>query len=155
MGRVYAAAWAATSVTAALDLFEIVAPADAIVELLEIRIGQETEFGDAEEELLELNGLYGYTTSGSGGAALTPRPLEEGDAAFGGTFERLNTTVASGGTPLGKLLDTWNVRVGFLWVPTPECRITISPSGRFVLRQAAPADSIDIGGTVVFEERGG
>ncbi len=46
MGRVYTAAFSAVAISAAQDLFEIVAPPDARVRLLEIDIGQYSDFGD-------------------------------------------------------------------------------------------------------------
>ena len=44
MGRVYTASFSAVAITAAQDLFEIVAPADARVRLLEIDLGQRSDF---------------------------------------------------------------------------------------------------------------
>lgn len=72
--------------------------------------------------------------------------------AFGGTVERNNTTLATGGTPLTLYAGTFNVRSGLLYVPTPECRPVISGGGRLVVRLlAAPADELTMSGTMVFE----
>ncbi len=47
---VFSAAFSAVSVSAAQDVFELVAPSDSRVRLLEIDIGQYSDFGDAAEE---------------------------------------------------------------------------------------------------------
>ena len=46
MGSVDPASFSAVAISAAQDLFEIVAPADARVRLLEIDLGQCSDFGD-------------------------------------------------------------------------------------------------------------
>ena len=46
MGRVYTASFSAVAITVAQDLFEIVAPANSRVRVLEIDIGQCSNFGD-------------------------------------------------------------------------------------------------------------
>ena len=45
---VFTASFSAVAITAAQDLFEIVAPSNSRVRLLEIDIGQYTDFGDAQ-----------------------------------------------------------------------------------------------------------
>ncbi len=47
---VFSAAFSAVAISAAQDLFEIVAPSDSRIRLLEIDIGQYSDFGDAAEE---------------------------------------------------------------------------------------------------------
>lgn len=153
MGRMYAAVFDEIAVTAAQDLFEIAAPADAIVKVHSWSLGQSSDAGDAESEQLSILAHRG-TASGSGGASVTPSPLEVGDAAFGGTVERNNTTQSVEGT----LLDSrcFNVMAGIEVVYIPETRPVISPSGLFILElMAAPNDSLTMNGVIVFEEIGG
>lgn len=160
MGRMYVAVFKAIAITALQDLFEIAAPADAIVVIHEWELGQTTEVGDAQEEqlLVTCNRGIGTVTSGSGGATVTPHPVEDGQAAFGGTVERNNTTIMAVGTGTLEELDAfvWNVRIGLPKTYTPETRPVISPSNRWTLElETAPADSITVTGRVVFEEIGG
>ncbi len=156
MGRVYTASFGAIAIAALQDIFEVVAPSDAIVELLEIKLYQTNITGDSGEDIVRLQFTFGHTTSGSGGAAITARPHELGDASFGGTVERNNTTQATAGSPITREEDGWNVRVPYIWTPTPERIHTISPSARFVLElPAAPSASITAGGSISFEEKGG
>jgi hypothetical protein len=161
MGRMHTAVFKEIAVTAAQDLFEVLAPADAIVVIHKWVLSQKTETGDAAEEMLTIttNRGVGSVTSGSGGATVTPQPVQDGDAAFGGTVERNNTTimaVGSGTLETDLEVHEWNIRVPYINVYTPEERPVISPSNRWTLEcETAPADSITMSGMVVFEEIGG
>lgn len=156
MGRIYSVQFNNVAVSAAQDLFEIVAPADAAVVLHSLIVGQSSDAGDAEAELLRWLILRGHTTSGSGGSSVTPVPLAAGDAAFGGTAEANNTTAATGGTPATVHADVFNVALGIQYRPTPEERIIISPSQRLVVNlPGAPADALTMSGTAIIEEIGG
>ena len=153
MGRMYSAVFEQVAVTVAQDLFEIVAPSDAIVRIHEIHIGQSSDAGDSESEQLNVL-IHRGTTSGSGGTTPTPSPLEVGDAAFGGTVEANNTTQGTEGVFLSS--HDFNVMAGLDIVYTPETRPVISPSGRLIVEsQIAPSDSLTMDGYIVFEEIGG
>ena len=117
MSRLYVATFAAVAATAAQDLFEIVASSSSRVLIHGWEIGQSTEAGDAQDEMARLELILGYTVSGSGGSSFTPLPLDAGHAAFGGTCEINNTTLANTGTakvmhpaayPGNKLLLTYS-----------------------------------------------
>lgn len=150
MGRIYSATFEEVSVTVAQDLFEINAPADAIVVIHGFEISQSS---DTDSEMLNLL-VHRGGTSGSGGTTPTASPLEVGDAAFGGTVEANNTTPGTEGTILHSA--AFNVLNGYIWVPTPECRPVLSPSGRLMVElQTAPADALTMSGTAYFEEIGG
>ena len=156
MGRIYTVQFTDVAVTAQQDLFEIVAPADAVVAIHDIHLSQNTEVADAAEEQLLLLLKSGQTTSGSGGTTPTAVPKEFGDAAFGGTTEVNNTTKASVGTIVTHYPWNWNVRVPFDRIFTPETRPILSPSRRATLELAkTPADSITMSGSITFEEIGG
>ena len=156
MGRIYTSVFNNVAVTAAQDLFELVAPADSVVILHDIHIGQNTDVGDAAEELLRIELNSGYTTSGSGGSAGTAVPIDTGDAAFGGTLEINNTTLASAGTIVTHSVWIWNVRGTLDRIFTPETRLIVTPSRRVCVRlPSAPADSLTMSGSITFEEIGG
>lgn len=158
MGREYAITFAPTAVTTAVDLFEVTPAANKPVKIHAVYIGQTTEVGDAQEEMLAVEIHRGGTamTSGAGGAAATPVPLDPSDAAAGAVAEVLNTTLATftGGVVLHR--DAFNVRSGWQWIPPPEDRPTITAAnGGFVVRlPSAPVDSITFIGTLVIEEIG-
>lgn len=153
MGRIYTSNFEKVAVSAVQDLFEIVAPSDAVVRILGWTIGQSSDAGDAESEQLNVL-LHRGSTSGSGGSSVTPSPNELGDAAFGGTTEANNTTPGTEGV----FLDArcFNVMAGIEVIYTPENYKTMSPSGRIILLlQDAPVDALTMNGSITFEEIGG
>jgi len=156
----YTAQVSAVAITAAQDLFEILAPSDAIVVVHGFSLFQTTDVGDAAEEILRLETVRGVgsVTSGSGGSTPTPQPLQDGDAAFGGTVEANNTTRMAAGTGTLETLGQigWNVRIPMVHYYTPETRPILSPGNRWTLSlPAAPSDSLTTSATVWFEEIGG
>lgn len=153
---IFVATFAAVAVTAAQDVFEIVAPASSRLMIREIRLGQYSDPGDAQAEMLSVQIIRGYTTSGSGGGSVTPVNLSpvSGAAAATATVERNNTTVAQDGTGVVLLADTFNVMGGWRYYPVPEERIEVGVSQRLVVRITAPADSLTMNGTIVYEEIG-
>lgn len=154
-GMMYSANVAAVAVSAAQDVFEIVAPSDAVVVIHEVYISQTSDYGDAAAEGLQVKAIKNYSTSGSGGSTPTPTPLQSGFAAAGSTVEANNTTQASTGTPLTLVADSFNVQIGYQWRATPETRIVLSPSQRLVWTLSAPADAVTLNATMIFEEIGG
>ena len=152
MPRQYAATFAAVSVTAAQDVFEITAPSTGVVRLMGLVLGQSSDYGDAQAEGLSLTIVRGYTTSGSGGSAVTPSLLNSSNPAASAAVEANNTTVATTGTAVTLHADAWNVQAGYqLWWP-PEVRPAARNSERIVVRSTAPADAITLSGTLYFEE---
>lgn len=153
MGRMYSATFEEVAVTVPQDLFEINAPADAIVVVHGLVISQSTEAGDAASEQLNIL-IHRGSTSGSAGSTPTATPMEVGDAAFGGTVEANNTTQSTEGVQVHA--ENFNVMAGLALWWTPETRPVISPSGRLIVElQSTPTDSITMSGTVYFEEIGG
>lgn len=157
---VFSAAFSAVAISAAQDLFEIVAPANSRVRILEIDLAQYSDFGDAAAEILSLTVHRGFTTSGSGGGTVTPANFNPYSRAAGTTVERNNTTVA---TTAGTLLwaTGWHLQAGFIWRPVDDNNsnpfrrhIILKPSERLVVRITAPADEITANGSVLFEEIG-
>ena len=155
-GPVYAATFSAVAVTAAQDLFEITAPATSRVLIRGIRIGQYSDAGDAAAGLLSILLIRGYTASGSGGTSATPVNLGgwAGAAAASSSVEVNNTTVANTGTPATLLADSLNVQGGWQYYPAPHDHIILDYSQRLVVRITAPADSLTMNGTLLFQEIG-
>jgi hypothetical protein len=150
MGRIYTAVFERVSVSAVQDFFEIVAPSDAAVVIHSANIAQDSDTDSEQLNILVHRG----STSGSGGSSVTPSPLEVGDAAFGGTVEANNTSQSTEGTFI--LSDSFNVLNGWQYMPTPETRPVLSPSGRIIFElQTAPGDALTMSGSVTFEEIGG
>lgn len=157
MGRLYQVPIPFVAQTAQIDFFELTAAAERPCLIHEIYIAQATEAGDAQEEMLtlRLKRASGTVTSGSGGTAPTPVPVNPDDAAAGLTAEVNNTTkLAVGtGTITDERLFAWNVRMPFHLIFTPETRPKIRGGERKVLElTTTPADSITMGGYVLVEE---
>lgn len=155
---VYFATFAGVAVTAAQDAFEIVAPGaaahNARVKVREIRLGQYTDFGDTAAEIISVQVIRGYTVSGSGGSTVTPVPTSFLMPAAATTVEINNTTVANTGTAAVLIADVMNIAAGFVWQCLPDFSDAIALAGaeRLVVRISAPADSLTMNGTIVFEE---
>lgn len=153
MGRMYSATFELVAVTAAQDLFQIIAPADSAVVVHAFNVSQSSDVGDAASEMLNIL-MHRGSTNGSGGSTPTAAPLSLGDAAFGGTVETNNTSQSTEGTILGSW--DFHIAAGLPVVFTPETRPVISPSGTLIIElQSTPADSLTMSGVVFFEEIGG
>lgn len=149
---IFSAQFNNVAVTAAQDFFEINAPSGIPVCLHRVIIGQTSDTGDAQEEILRILFIRGYTTSGSGGTTPTAVDLGTTGLTYGGTVECNNTTAANTGTTTTPHADLWNVRSTFDYLPTPENRIWIPGGGRLVVNlPSAPADSLTVTGTAIFE----
>ena len=156
-GRPYVVTWdAATAVTVAIDIFEILPADDMPVFIDELKIWQTSDFGDASDEILQIQIIVGYTTSGSAGASATVGRLNPGDAAASFTAECRNTTVAATGTPYIVHADGWQVRSPYIWTP-PDVKWT--PYGTqakpiYVRLPVAPADSLTMNAEIKVREIG-
>ena len=159
MARLYSAVFKDIAVTAVQDFFEVLAASTTAIKIHGFLLTQRTEAGDAAEEMLLLttNRGVGAVTSGSGGASVTPQQIDNGDTASAATVERNNTTAMATGSGSLEELEAfnWNVRVPFHLIYPPEVRPVITPGNRWTLElETAPADSINISGTLWFEEIG-
>lgn len=159
MGQIYDVIFQDIAVSALQDFFEILAPADATVYVHAWEIYQTSDVGDAEEEILRIETVRGLgSTSGSGGASVTPQAKEEGFAAPGSTVERNNTTRMTAGGGSLEILETFgfNNRIPLEKIYTPELRPVISGADFWSLSlPAAPSDAFTMSGKVTFEESGG
>lgn len=155
-GRCYWINLPTTAITVAADIIELTPADDKPIEVIAICLGQTTDFGDAQEEIIPLVWVRGHTTSGSGGAGVSATPCNPSDVAAGFTAEGMNTTQATVGTTVNLARHHWNVRAPIERPYTPDEVIEASQANTtLVLRMlATPADSISIGGSVLVRERG-
>lgn len=157
MSRVFAVPIASTAQTVAIDWVEVRSAASRVLKLVEVRISQSTETGDAAEEMIRWYIKTGISTvaSGSGGTTPTPYALDGSATASGFTAEVNNTTQLAVGT--GTLntivMDPFNVRTGLLYVPLPQVVWQVANQNYIAIGMgAAPADSITWEGCAFFEE---
>ena len=159
IGRGYMCTYGPTALTAAADIFELTPADDKPLSIVGCTIGQTTEFGDAQEEELEIKVMRGGTamTSGSGGTtAANGVSVDATGAASGFTFEAGNTTLATFTSGVTLLEDSMNVRVGWQWWPPPEMWVSVSQgNGGLVVRMnSTPADSITFVASLYVLEEG-
>lgn len=146
MGRMYSFPFSIAAHTAQIDYLELLTVTEKPVLVHGFELGQLTEVGDAQEEMLQLvlKRITGAPTSGSGGsAAAAGAALAPNDTAGSATVEAGNTTKLSGGTSVELARFAWNVRSPLLWLPPPEGRVTVAGATRLVLEEVTtPADSV-------------
>lgn len=155
MSGIYTVQFNAVTVTAAQDLFEITGSSTQPLVILGWEIGQTSDVGDAQEEILSLLFKSGQTTSGSGGSSPSKVATDGTSAAAGFSAEANNTTKASAGTILTHWAGTWNVRMAHEKVFTPEQQILLPAGRRCTLELVgAPADALTVNGTIWVQEVG-
>lgn len=135
------------------DLFEIVPATNKPVEVIALSLGNKSEVGDAQDEMLAYSIVRGNTT-GSNGTATTPRPTDPSDGAASFTAETVGSTVATGGTSVTLLADTFNVRAGLMLV-LPEAmrpKVSAAETGLYVRLTTAAADDLTLSGTLWVRE---
>jgi hypothetical protein len=156
MGRFYSIQFNAVSVSAAQDLFEVLAASGKPFYLHEVVVGQSSDYGDAAAEglTIAIKRATGSYTSGSGGSTPTPAKHLTNDAAAGVTAEANNTTQAAAGSGALTTIrsDAFNVQGGYQYMPTPEQRPFFLPAEACVVSITAPADALTVSGTMVIEE---
>lgn len=149
MGRFYTVQFSAVALTAAADLFEITCAAERPVRIWHWNIFQTTDVGDAAEEVLSLTIERGVT-AGTGGSSVTPVAVDR-ETSADSTANRTVTTAHTGGTVLYR--RGWNIRIPDDHWFTPETAPTIdSATDPVTLTMSAPADSITVSGSLLFEE---
>lgn len=134
------------------DFFEIDAAAEKPVEIVAIFLGNKSEVGDAQEEMVSWSIVRGNTTSGNGTSA-TPRPLDASDGAASFTAETVASTPASVGTAVILHQDTFNIRTGLQLIFPPDMRPKTQGADLLCVRlDTALADDATMSGTLYVRE---
>lgn len=130
------------------DIWEITAPSDAAVEIVHFELYSAV----TTDERVRLR-LVRRSTAGSGGAGATEVPVKGTLAAVGTAVTQLNTTPGT----LGDVLHAWywSQLAPLVYLPVPEERIILPPSGRVGLNLlTAVASTRNWSGFVTFRELG-
>ena len=156
MGRMITVSRAMTAVTVAQDILAVKAGTARGFRLHYVSVFQNTEFTDAEAEMIDVTIMKGVgDTPGSGGSALTIGKHNDSDAADAFAIELGgNTTLATGGTISTLWPDSFHVAAGWYWLPPPSMILEFAISETFLLRLGAPDDSTAFGAMAVIEELG-
>lgn len=152
--RVFTSVFQGVSVSAAQDLLSLLASSSVPLKLISARIGQSSDFGDAQDELLRVRIRRGMTTAGSGGSAPSMYDVDKRrNATSSATCRANDTTAASGGTIEELYEETFNVRSGWIYMPTPEERLVCAVSTRIAINlPAAPVDPLTLSGEICWME---
>lgn len=155
MGHFYTATMASNAVSTTKSLFHINGITNGTVVLHSAFIGQFSDAGDAQAEMLRIQITRSSSNSSAVGTAVTPRPHLVNDQAFAGVVRISNTYSA---TNLVLLSETFNVQAGWYYTPTPEERIVIPPKSAGVSYPSiridlpnAPSDAVTMSGRITFE----
>lgn len=152
MAITYAITSATTAApTAAFDALEVTL-ASGIGKLLRVYIWQTSDLGDANEEVLRVEVIRGFTTSGSGGQTTAIAPLNPQDTAASFAAELLNTGLAVTGTTAVLGVRGWNIRTDLDWIFPPGQEPIIRTTERMVVRVSAPVDAITVNCSALFEQ---
>ena len=156
MGRFYSIPFSATSVSAAVDAFEVLAATAKAFILHRVVLAQSSDYGDTAAEGLSvlMKRATGSYTSGSGGSTVTPVKHLTNDASAGPTAEVCNTSqsAAGSGALTTFLAEAFNIQSGWEYFPPPEHRLLFLPTEAIVVSITAPTDAITLSGTMVVEE---
>lgn len=161
--NLYTVSFAGVAITAAQDLFALVAHSSSRIAICRVEVMQYSDVGDAASEILAYTFKRGATVAGSGGSAATPVPVKghTGSRAAVTTARVNDTTQAGTGTIVTNLASAFNIQAGLLYAPKygqPDGideRYTVEAGVRWVVSlDSAPADSLTTSGTITFEELG-
>jgi hypothetical protein len=154
--RVYTVSFTEVAVTTAVDVFEIRPADDKPCEVIGLFMSQSTDFGDSASEIIPYRVIRGFTSTGTGGATPTPTPVNRSDGAAGFQADTNNTGAATTGSTVDLHSGAFNIAVGeALWLPEGcEWSVTQADTTLVVRLASAPADSIDLSGTLYVREFG-
>jgi len=137
------------------DIFELTPADDKPIEIVGLEIVTTSEVAEAQEEWIALQIIRGFTSSGSGGSAPTPVPLDPIDTAAGFTAEVMNSTVATTGTTTTPWSSGFNERAGIeKWWPQSFGPQASQANTTIVVRGSSTvADDVTISATLYVLEK--
>lgn len=134
------------------DFFELDAAAEKPIEIVALELGNKSEIGDAQEEMVAYSIVRGNTTTGNG-TSTTPRPLDPADGAASFVAETAGSSPASAGTALTLVASTFNIRAGLTVIYPEAMRPKTSGADLLCVRLlTALADDATMSGTVWVRE---
>lgn len=136
------------------DFFEFTPADDKAIELVGLKLGNKSEITDAQEEMVAYAIMRGHATSGSGGGAPTPQKTDSSDGNASFTAETCNSAIASAGTNVTLVADTFNIRGGLNEIYPEAMRIKCTQAdGLLVVRlTTALTDDATFSGTAWIRE---
>jgi hypothetical protein len=159
-GSIYTAPFSSVVISTAgsWDLLTLTAPSNSRVAILEIRLGQYTQFGDAKAGVQSLQIMTGSTAT-STGAAITPLNVDGHTGASTGktAVSGPTTGILSTSSSVVRLADAWNVAAGWFYSRpsfVPQMAIILKTSETMNLRMLTPNEALTMNATITFQEIG-
>ena len=145
----YTCSFEDVAATAAQDLWQIEAVTVPYI-IHFVTVSQSSDFGDAAAEnlIIKFRRVTDALTNVTAEAL-----LDLGDSAALADLNVNDTTQLTTGADT-IWAETWNIALPYVWMPPPELRIVGKVGDVTVITMSAPADSLTIHGTMVFEEVG-
>lgn len=145
IGRIYTIPLDGIVISTAITVLEFTMGSAVVGVLLEAKLTQNTSETSQQEEL----DIVRKSAAGTG-TSVTPLKLQTGDPAFAGTSRR---SMSAEGTVTDVVKsEGFNVLNGWHYLPLPESRIYVAPSGILGIRfSTAPASQTWSGYLVVGE----
>lgn len=140
------------------DFFELRAATDKPIEIVAIFIGNKSEVGDAQDEMVawSIERFSGGTFTSGNGTSATPRALDPSDGAAAFTAETVGSTPATTtGTKVTLHADTFNIRAGLQIIFPPDMRHKVDGGAQSALcirLLTALADDATLSGTCYVRE---
>jgi len=149
MGVMFSVEFNSVAVTVVQDLFQIQATTTPLI-IHQVSVSQHTDVGDAAAEslLIQLRFVTDAVTDDL--AAVSYNQY----AAFANlSLLAINETTQLVTGAVDVYSEAWNIALPFIWMPPPELRPMVKVDDAFIVDLAtAPADSLTMHGTVIFEE---
>lgn len=158
-GPIFTYSFSATalSTTGPTDLWCVTGPSNSRYAVREIVLGQYSDAGDAQAEMLSITFLSG-STAPSSGTAITGLNLNRYSTAqtplASCTVVGPSTTIASTSSASLIRAESFNVMGGYRYYPVPAERPIMGLSQRFVVRVSGPNDPLTLNGTLMLQEIG-
>lgn len=127
LGRPYTV-MASGPLSASVNLMQVTAPSTMLLEIVRAWVMQSTSTTSAQTDVI----LVRKTVAASTGTTATPVELEPGGAAA--TFTAISAATTNGTDGDIMYGEGFNVLNGWLYVPVPEERIIVPPSGILSLK---------------------
>lgn len=147
MSRPYAVIHQAT-VSTAITVLQLTAPSTMNLEILRVWIEQSSSTTSAMTDAE----LVRKTATITGGTSITPVKMIPGDPSPTTTALRTATGEGTDGDVL--MAESFNILNGWLWIPTPDERPWVAPSGLIALKFTAAPTSATYRYGITFEEHG-
>ena len=149
MGRIFSAVIEDAAISVATDLFQIEGDVAPCI-LHYITISQTLDVGDAAAENVPIK-IRRVTDALTTGATLNKHDTGDSNATAD-VIVNDSTQLVTGAATI--FSESWNIALPFIWQPTEQLRIIVPSANVVVVTMAAPADSLTINATLIWEEVG-